>query len=318
MREYGQIQLRFWSNPDIQGLADQAKLLALYFLSGPHSNSLGCFRCPPGYIAEDLHWDLDIVQKHLDALRGIGFLEYDESLGWVFIPKFLKWNPPQNCNVGKGMSKLAENIPGNTTFYKSLIKAVKEYGLSRLNDDLINRMETVYQTVSKRFTKPYRTNEPEPEPDNKSLSSNEDKQGERPESSPDYRDEDLSAEQQGSRKHFSYHLGQYQEKLVTLLKKFGGNGRSGRINVYAFVQQKANEGNVHPKALIKILEQLDKDWTSIKNPWGWLETRFQTEEKNYNEKEFQVESTDFCKQWLQWSKSDEAKEILSHLRPRAP
>ena len=37
-------------------VSDDARLLALYLLTGQHTNMIGCFRLPDGYVSEDLAW----------------------------------------------------------------------------------------------------------------------------------------------------------------------------------------------------------------------------------------------------------------------
>ena len=63
MRDYGVIFTRFWTNPELQRLDDQTKLLGAYLLTGPHSNSLGAYRLPSKYIEEDLNWNRETVLK---------------------------------------------------------------------------------------------------------------------------------------------------------------------------------------------------------------------------------------------------------------
>jgi len=92
MRLYGSIQTKFWTNPDIQKLSDQAKLLGAYLLSSSHTNMLGCFRVPIGYIADDLKWDVNTVTKAFSELSDIHYLTYDTENNWVFIHNFLKYN----------------------------------------------------------------------------------------------------------------------------------------------------------------------------------------------------------------------------------
>lgn len=68
MRVYGSVQTCFWENTDNQELSDQAKLLAIYLLTGPHSNMVGAFRLPDGYITEDLRWNIQVVKKAFQEL----------------------------------------------------------------------------------------------------------------------------------------------------------------------------------------------------------------------------------------------------------
>ena len=53
MRDYGKVFSTFWTSDSTRGMSDDAKVLALYLLTGPHSNIIGCFRLPDGYVSED-------------------------------------------------------------------------------------------------------------------------------------------------------------------------------------------------------------------------------------------------------------------------
>jgi uncharacterized phage protein (TIGR02220 family) len=140
MRIYGSIQTKFWVHPEIKKLSDQAKLLGAYLLSSPHTNMLGCFRIPIGYIAEDLNWDSDLVRKALNELSAILFITYDSD--WIFIGNFLKYNPIENPNQGKSIAKLFDDVPKNIVFSSQLINKLQEYS-EYLQDDFINRLETL-------------------------------------------------------------------------------------------------------------------------------------------------------------------------------
>ena len=124
MREYGSVHTRFWANVAIQSLSDQAKLFALYLLTGPHTNMLGCFRLPIGYIAEDLNWRAEVAIKKLDEISQMGFAHYDAIQHWILLPQFLTWNPIENPNQGKSIRRLFEQVPTKVNFFIDLINTV--------------------------------------------------------------------------------------------------------------------------------------------------------------------------------------------------
>jgi hypothetical protein len=126
MREYGSVHTCFWAHSEIQSLSDHAKLLALYLLTGPHTNMLGCFRLPMGYISEDLGWRLDVTIKKLEELFQIGFAHYDTTHHWIMLPQFLTWNPIENPNQGKSIRRLFEQVPKKVCFFGELINALFE------------------------------------------------------------------------------------------------------------------------------------------------------------------------------------------------
>lgn len=128
MREYGQIQCSFWTDPDIQSLSDQAKALACYLLTGPHSNGLGCYRLPDGYIVADFGWSSETVSKAFGELFAIGFAKRCERTQFVLLPKFLKWNPISNGNVATARIKEFETVPKKSDVFADLCSSLKRYG----------------------------------------------------------------------------------------------------------------------------------------------------------------------------------------------
>lgn len=154
MREYGQIQCSFWSDPDAQGLSDDGKLLACYLMTGPHSNGIGCYRLPDGYIQADLGWTQQRVSKGFAELFQIGFSERCETTFFVLIPKFLKWNPIANGNVAKAREKEFEAISKKASVFAKLCDSLARFG---------NHWANGFETVLKEYAKQEPTL-PEPEP----------------------------------------------------------------------------------------------------------------------------------------------------------
>lgn len=151
MRIYGSVQIQFWENQEIQRLSDQAKLLAIYLLTAPHSNMLGCFRIPEGYIREDLNWCHATVKNAINALKNIEFITHDTKNSWVVIHDFLKWNPIQNPKQAIGIQKIFFLVPKESIVFKPLVKGLLKYA-KYLNEefkdslfDIDNDINTVTQ-----------------------------------------------------------------------------------------------------------------------------------------------------------------------------
>jgi hypothetical protein len=127
MREIAKVHSSFWTSPNINRLSEDGRMLAFYLLTCPHGNSLGAYRLPEGYVAEDLKWDSDRVKRTFKELegtvsepliKGLGlasepFALRCETVGWVWIFHHLKWNKPDNPNQFKSLVKLACKIPDN-------------------------------------------------------------------------------------------------------------------------------------------------------------------------------------------------------------
>jgi hypothetical protein len=111
VRDYGRVYSKFWTSKDIQALNDDARLLALYLLSGPHGTIAGVCRLPDGYVCEDLKWPPKRVSKGFLELFRKGFAKRCETTDWVWICRFLTWNTPENPNQWKAARKIADSVP---------------------------------------------------------------------------------------------------------------------------------------------------------------------------------------------------------------
>lgn len=149
MREYGQVQCSFWADQEVQGLSDQAKLLAVYLLTGPHSNGIGCFRLPDGYVQADFGWDAETVSKGFLELFRMGFCKRCETTRFVLLPKFLKWNPVSNANVAKARQKEFAVVSKNSLIHGELAASLLAFG---------NHWEKGFETLLKGYAK----QDPEP------------------------------------------------------------------------------------------------------------------------------------------------------------
>lgn len=123
MRDYGRVYSAFWTSPDMRALSDDARLLALYLLSGPHTTIAGICRLPDGYICEDLEWTPGRVSKGLGELFRNGFANRCETTKWVWICKFLTWNHPENPNQWKAAKKIVATIPAQCAWKASFLRA---------------------------------------------------------------------------------------------------------------------------------------------------------------------------------------------------
>lgn len=170
MREYGKIHSAFWMSESVRLLSDDGKMLALYLLTCPHGNMLGCFRIPDGYVSDDLGWPLERVSKGFNELFDNGFSNRCSASKWVLIYNFLEYNPFENPNVGKAAGKVYSTIPSNLPAKAELTRILRDscpfFPVAELNPS-INPSQTLSNSVRNPEPEP----EPEPEP-NQSLNQN--------------------------------------------------------------------------------------------------------------------------------------------------
>ena len=164
MRTYGQIQTAFWVNPEIKELSSEAKLLATYLLTSPHSNGIGCYYLPDGYVMEDLSWKHETVSKRYAELFQNGFMKRCEQSKYILIYKFIKWNPISSSNVAKAREREFLSVPKSSSVINELANELLEYGafLSDGFKTVLKRYRNGIEMVSN--SEPYRK-EPEPEPE---------------------------------------------------------------------------------------------------------------------------------------------------------
>lgn len=150
MRDYGKVQTAFWTSADIQALSDDAKLLALYLLSSPHTNQIGCFRLPDGYAAEDLKWSTERVLKGFRELSQNGFAARDEASKWVVIHKFTRWNEIENPNQAKAAVKLFEQVPDSCPVKPMLARSLRDFA-PRFPAEVWKPFETLSEGLAEGF-----------------------------------------------------------------------------------------------------------------------------------------------------------------------
>lgn len=157
MRIYGKVKIAFWDDDKIKGLPDAAKLLALYCLTGEHSNAIGCFRLPLGYIETDLRWDKDKAESALACLIDSGFALYDRDSAYIFMPRYLEHNPIENSRVGKMCVQLINAAMRARAIFPALWQALqpqKHRFVLNESDCWNTEWDTLYHTLSKGSTSP--------------------------------------------------------------------------------------------------------------------------------------------------------------------
>lgn len=161
---YGKVKDTFWTDEKVAHYSDDAKLLALYLLTGPHRNLIGCMRLPDGYIMEDIGWDKKRIGKSLAELQERGFIVRDTS-GWTHVVNQLRHDPLTSPNHVKAAGKLAESVPSGAV-RDSLVEKLRE-AIEDLPDSYekeVTALRKVLGSPSEGASKVLRTPEPIPAP----------------------------------------------------------------------------------------------------------------------------------------------------------
>ena len=156
MRDYGKVRTAFWTDERVAAMSDDGKMLALYLITSPHANAVGCYRLPAGYVSDDIGWDRDRVEAAFGELTKAGYALREARTGWTLIVHYLRHNEIENGNVGKACVRMLEQVPPTVPFAKELLAAL-EPSRSRFPDGFLER-------YAERFPNRMPTPEPEPKP----------------------------------------------------------------------------------------------------------------------------------------------------------
>lgn len=123
---YIRIASKVWQDDKFRTISDEAKLLYLYILTSQHSNMIGYYLLPKPYVAYDLKWLPEQLDKRFTELLQIGLVKYCDKGDVVLIPNFLKYNTIQNPNQAKGAVNRLKEVPQNT-LVDEFLACIKEY-----------------------------------------------------------------------------------------------------------------------------------------------------------------------------------------------
>lgn len=174
MRDYGKVYSTFWQSEDMRGLSEDGRTMALYLMTCPHGNMLGCFRLTDAYAADDLQWKSERVRKGFAELFGIGFAYRCDKTNWVFIRQYLKWNPFENPNVAIKALKLTESLRMPNCQKGLLLLALRDFGrhfepkklepIESTVEPFDNPFDMSSKTIAITIARALTITKPEPEP----------------------------------------------------------------------------------------------------------------------------------------------------------
>lgn len=125
---YGKVYEVFWEDEKIELLSDRATLMALFLISGPHRNAIGCFRLGIGAITDLPRfqaWGREGVSEALNELVQIGFIVRDDRTGWTLIANALKHDPIKQDKAAIHALSLATRVPKTSEVYQALIERLE-------------------------------------------------------------------------------------------------------------------------------------------------------------------------------------------------
>lgn len=169
MARYRKIDTRIWNDERFAQLSDDAKLVFLFLLTHPHLTSLGAMRATLPGLAAELGWPVERFRKAFERLLtdsqrdGQALVEHDDRACFVGLPKFLKYNSPENGNVVKSWGPLLDMLP-ECSHKTRLLGRIRDH-VRQLGGDFARGWERVCPTLSEGFAEPFGNGMPNPEPE---------------------------------------------------------------------------------------------------------------------------------------------------------
>ena len=111
MAEYRTIRSKdFWSDPFIEKLSPKAKLLYLYFFTGPHTNNLGLIEITRDKIAYETGLTVKELEKHIDEFEKKGKLVCERAGDLILVVNFIKHQSTTSPKILDGLKKLLPEV----------------------------------------------------------------------------------------------------------------------------------------------------------------------------------------------------------------
>lgn len=151
--KYHRVSSRFWTDEKALRWDDDTRLLALYLLTCPHRTTEGLFRLPKPYIAADLGWSMERLEKPFAKLLADGFIQYDETVCVMLLPNALKYNPPENTNQAIRAARAVAELP-ETPLLREFQRLAEQYSerLAKQLAELLGNPQTQTQTQAQAQT----------------------------------------------------------------------------------------------------------------------------------------------------------------------
>lgn len=122
--QQSKLPFNFWTETKALNLTNEEKVLLIYLYTSSHTNRLGCFECPTGYMANDLKWSVQIVESILCSLQNYRFLLMDYTSDWIYLTDYLTCFPIKTPSQGKHLEKVFQHVPETCIFYRSLVHSL--------------------------------------------------------------------------------------------------------------------------------------------------------------------------------------------------
>jgi lipid A 4'-phosphatase len=115
-----------WQKGADTGWSPEIRLVGAYLLSGPRSNRIGCFQFDLEEAAEQTGLGDDRVDEIIETLEQDGFVRFDRTAGWIWMPEILRQNPFNDAEeVRRTLAELAA-VPREAAFRADMVQLFRQ------------------------------------------------------------------------------------------------------------------------------------------------------------------------------------------------
>ena len=154
--KYRAVHQGLFSDPTFLQADPDVRWIMTYLLIAPHGNMIGCFRLPKSYISEDTGYPIDRVSIGLRYCIDSGFIRYCDTTGWVWIRRYLKYNPVAGPKQASAANRMILDIPTTCCFFDEF---------RQLLDGVFQGIELPERYPIDTLSIPLFTRDPDPDPD---------------------------------------------------------------------------------------------------------------------------------------------------------
>lgn len=126
MAKYRKVDPRIWNDGKFMDLSDSGKLALFFVLTHPNMTAVGAMRHTIPGMAAELGWTSEAFAKAFRESLQKGIVKHDEKASFVWLPNFIKYNPPESPNVVKAWHTALDLLP-ECDMRSELIQHVKDF-----------------------------------------------------------------------------------------------------------------------------------------------------------------------------------------------
>lgn len=158
MARYRKIDTRIWNDEKFRALTDDGKLVFFFLLTHPHMTSIGAMRQTVPGLASEIGWPVERLSEGFEEACSKGMARHDAQASMIWLPKFIRYNAPENPNVLKAWASAVDLLP-ECDLTREAIQAVKDFA-----EELPEAFQKALPEVFRQpLRQPSLIQEPEPE-----------------------------------------------------------------------------------------------------------------------------------------------------------